>query len=255
MLAAYFDDSGTHDSSRVVVWGGFMATSEQWNAFDEAWRTKLKEPLPGKPTLKKFSLSKCQGLHGEFENYSRTESDLVQNEFRQIIIDHNLLGVAFAVDRAAYDRLMTKPAIDLFGDAETMCFSACFNDAIDKSVRIFPEEEQLSLHFDQGRMSPKLTALVDRAKNNYSGPPELVNISFDIVGKITPLQAADIIATENYWHAQGVIDGNPEPRAHFAHFLERVSTSGYILDAPQIIQTMKDHGLELPRPIFSGPSQ
>jgi hypothetical protein len=243
MLAAYFDDSGTHDSSRVVVWGGFIATAEKWAAFDVAWRAKLKEPLPGKPNLRKFALSKCQALDGEFKNYTRAESALVQNEFRQIIVDHELLGVAYAIDRLTWDRIVPDTAKGYFGgDAETACFSPCFAAAIERARKYWPEELMLSLHFDKGRRSPKLNAIIDRVEREYRDAPALINISFNVVEAFTPLQAADIIATENYWHAQGVMGGNPQPRPHFAHFLERVSADGFLAEEKEIVETLRIHG-------------
>jgi hypothetical protein len=240
MLAAYFDDSGTHDDARAVAWGGFIATTERWAAFDKAWRAKLAMPLPDKPALRRFSLSKCQALAPPFESYSRAEGDLLQAEFRQIIVDHKLLGIAYAVDRPCWNRLVTGPALEHLGDAEQVCFSSCFRGAIERAVEYFPHETMLSLHFDQGRKSPKLDAVVSRIV--YSGKPDLVNISFDMVEKFTPLQAADIIATENYWHAQGFLNGDLNPRPHLAHFLKRVSTEGYILDEQQVLQTLADNG-------------
>jgi hypothetical protein len=252
MLAAYFDDSGTHDNSRVVVWGGFITTAEKWTAFDAAWRAKLNEPLPGKPSLQKFGLSKCQALDGEFKNYTRAESDLVQNEFRQIIVDHELLGVAYAIDRLTWDRIVPDTAKAYFGgDAEAACFSPCFAAAIERARKYWPDELMLSLHFDKGRRSPKLNTIIDRVERDYRGAPALTNISFDVVEGFTPLQAADIIATENYWHAQGVIDGNPQPRPHFAHFLQRVSTEGFIAQETEILETLRIHGF-VPKIISSG---
>lgn len=247
MLAAYFDDSGTHGDSKIVSWGGFIGTDTQWGKFDDEWRSKLAAPVPGKPRLKKFSLADCERHRGEFQGYSRSESDLLQNEMREIIVKHKLLGVAYSVDRNAYDRIITGTARQfLGGDAEVVCFSACFNGAIERAVQYFPHEKMLSLHFDQGRKSPKLDAIIAHVQGRYYGLPELVNISFDLVEKFTPLQAADIIATENYWHACGVISGELGPRRHLAHFLTRVSTEGYILDEAQIRQTLTDNGFSHP---------
>jgi hypothetical protein len=241
-LAAYFDDAGTHEGSPVVSWGGFIGMDTEWSRFDGAWRAKLAQPLDGKPRLRKFGLADCQAKRGEFAGYSVAESDLIQNEFRAIIVRHRLLGMAFAVDRPIWDRLITGAAREHLGDAEVVCFASCFNGAIARAIEYFPDESMLSLHFDRGRLSPKLSAVVDTVTRNYSGKPEIVSISFDPVEKFTPLQAADVIATENYWHAKGWLEGKIQPRPHLAHFLERVSTEGYILDEPMVRKTLRSHG-------------
>ena len=60
VLGAFFDDSGTHDDSSLVVIGGLLGTEEQWDAFEAAWTTRLANPLSDKPPLKQFHLSACQ---------------------------------------------------------------------------------------------------------------------------------------------------------------------------------------------------
>ena len=41
MLGAFFDDSGTHSTSPVVVIGGLLGTAEQWDDFVPAWNALL----------------------------------------------------------------------------------------------------------------------------------------------------------------------------------------------------------------------
>jgi hypothetical protein len=242
MLAAYFDDAGTHDASEMVVWGGFVGTASQWSDFDKAWRAKLTRPLPGKPHLTKFGLADCERHRGEFAGYGGAESDLLQNECRELIIQSGVIGLAYAVERAEWERLVTGPAKAFFGDAESVCFSACFQGAVDRARALFPDDLMLSLHFDRGRKSPKLDAIVDKVTNLYRGAPALVNISFNSVAQFTPLQAADIIATENYWHASGILSGTTEARPHFIHFLKRVKSDGYLMQEPEILNTLKLYG-------------
>lgn len=44
MLAAYFDESGTHGAeSMAVAVGGFIATADRWIEFDREWRAALKD--------------------------------------------------------------------------------------------------------------------------------------------------------------------------------------------------------------------
>jgi len=250
MLAAYFDDSGTHDGSKLVVWGGFIGTAEQWSGFDKAWRTKLARPLPSKSRLTKFGLADCEGHHGEFAGYSTAQSDLLQNECRELIVQAGVIGLAYAVERECWDRLVQGAAREFFGgDAEAACFSACFNGAVERAARFFPDDLMLSVHFDRGRKSPKLDTLIDRATKSYRGSPAIVNLSYNRVIDFTPLQAADIIATENYWHASSVIAGNDDakPRPHFFHFLQRVkATNGYLAQEQEILDTLKKHGFSHP---------
>src|SRR5947209_3862900 len=95
LLRAYFDDSGTHGNSEVVVMGGLIGTVEQWDRFEAAWAAKLACPLEGKPPLKKgFHLSACNARDGEFSHYSDAEQDALIHAFRQIIIDCMLTSTA-----------------------------------------------------------------------------------------------------------------------------------------------------------------
>jgi hypothetical protein len=175
--------------------------------------------------------------------YSTAESDLLQNQCRELILQAGVIGLAYAVERREWDRLANAAAQAFLGDAETVCFSACFNGALVRAKELFPDDLMLSLHFDRGRKSPKLDRIVDHVTKNYAGAPALVNISFNPVKDFTPLQAADVIATENYWHAGGVIAGNDKPRPHFAHFLQHITrTNGYILQEPEMLSTLKMHG-------------
>jgi hypothetical protein len=79
MLQCYFDDSGTHDGSRFVVWGGIMGTEERYEALDEPWRKRLAVPLPGKPPLRQFHLAHCKLGIKEFETYSFPEREHLRN--------------------------------------------------------------------------------------------------------------------------------------------------------------------------------
>jgi hypothetical protein len=130
MTEAYFDDSGTHADSAVTVMGGLIGSTEQWGVFKERWSEKLGRPLFGKPSLKAFHLSHCAAHDGEFRGYSEAEVDAVTHDFRQIIIDADLIGTASVVDKMAWDQLIVNPIRDVVGDALQPCFVDCIDQAI-----------------------------------------------------------------------------------------------------------------------------
>jgi capsid portal protein len=127
LLRAYFDDSGTHAGSAVVVLGGLIGTDSEWESFDAAWRAQLAVPLPDKPRLKKFHLSSCVAAEDEFRHYKPVEREAVVGAFRDIIIHSGLASTASAVDRVAWDELVTGPVRRLLGAALQPCFLNCLD--------------------------------------------------------------------------------------------------------------------------------
>ena len=124
VLEFYLDDSGTHGEAPVVIWGGVVGTVEQFEFLEEKWNALLENPLPGKPPLEKFHLTECRGCRGEFEGYSRAESDRVQYLFRQIIIESGLMPVAYGTDTDAWNKLVVGPELEIMGEAER-CHLVC----------------------------------------------------------------------------------------------------------------------------------
>ncbi len=47
MLRAYFDDSGTHDASKIAVVAGLFGTEGRMDGLDRNWKKHLERPLDG----------------------------------------------------------------------------------------------------------------------------------------------------------------------------------------------------------------
>ena len=238
MLVAYFDDSGTHDASEIVVMAGFIGTEEQWRPVDEAWAAKLKEPLPGKPPLNRFHMANCMARNGEFFGYSEADRDAVTNDFRQLILDAKLTGHVMAVDRIAWDEIIVGPLRVIFGDAEWYCVRSCLDFAI-KEAEKRDGDRGVHLIFDnrpEVRKIPfqntfeKLQGRLYNGDSKFPNWAHLIGSTFLSSEAVRPLQAADMLAWESYAHAKRNLHDTlaPRPRPHLQRFVETgLITAGF----------------------------
>jgi hypothetical protein len=236
MLKAYFDDAGTHEGSPVVVLGGPIGTIPDWEYFAESWKARLANPLPeaSKPPLTQFHLSPCLNGQGEFAYYKPVEREAVARNFRDIIHRSKLASTASAVDRSAWDELVIGSTRDLLGDAIQPCFIHC----LDRATDLTPDGYEIAIMFDEGIANERLHKIIDLYKA-YSAREikrDFCSVTFGKVRKILPLQGADIIATESYWHWLAT-NGSTEPRPPFISFIERMPAEGLTLDRAEIEKT------------------
>src|ERR1041385_5553142 len=115
MIGAFFDDSGTHTLSEIMVLGGVVGTDWQWDAYAERWRALLASPLPGKPRLKQFHLAPCRAGQGEFMGYTQAERDHINYLFRKVIVDVGMVTIAAAVDKRAWDEIIVGDLVEQLG--------------------------------------------------------------------------------------------------------------------------------------------
>jgi hypothetical protein len=149
-MTGYFDDSGTHSDSRVVVVGGLIGRVEQWEQFEKDWAAKLADPLPEvrKPALRKFALADCNALKGEFFRYTEAEASAVTHDFRQILISAKLIGFAAAIERAPWRELvMSRQPPPFKGDVEE-CVCKCVEEVLSVGERA--SISRLAAVFDKG---------------------------------------------------------------------------------------------------------
>lgn len=252
-LGAFFDDAGTHDSANVVSWGGLIGTVDQWCDLTDAWFRRLDDPFPGglppHDRLSKFHLYDCVKGIGEFAEYTEPERSNLQYEFRKIISDSGLIGICFSIDRKAYARVVPDAAKEVVGDAEAVCFQACFAGAFELARKHFPEEIAMALYFDR-ITNPKrraaLDAVVEQQRHQKFGTVPLINhVTFGEMVKYPPLQAADLIATEQCWFTQKLL-GYPSPDrdGHFKSYQKLVQVTGRMMDEERIRQTVMAYGFE-----------
>jgi hypothetical protein len=127
MLRPYLDDSGTHEQSDIVVVAGIIGTEGPMDCLDRNWRRHLDRPLCGtKEPLRRFHMTDCDNHLGEFERWSRTESDYFCHQLRKEIIESGVTAFGIACSRKDYDDLVTGDIRGALGSPEGFCIHQCF---------------------------------------------------------------------------------------------------------------------------------
>jgi hypothetical protein len=235
MLRAYFDDSGTHATTPLVVVGGLIGGPVQWYRFERAWAALLAQPMPGKPPLRAFHLSHCAAREGEFADYNQAERDKITHDFRQIILASGVASVAYTIDRVAWDELVTGRYREFAGPPEANCLVKCVRAAMDFAGK-HKHGPEVAIIYDKGRETEKFSTVGDMFVKGSFGNSQVVSFTFASIERFCPLQGADMIATESYWFGlQWLKDGEAaEARPHFRDYLEHMNGGGFILDREKI---------------------
>lgn len=148
---------------------------------------------------------KSQDFRGEFERWTRTETDYLCHRLQTAIIDSGVVAYGMACSRKDWDGLVSGDIRSVWGDAEGMCITNCFTKLIAWAQK-FTFDPEMSFIFDSRtkEVERRAKAVFD-AYQRWIGMPRLVEVSFLSSQKILPLQAADMIAWEFYQYANDIL--------------------------------------------------
>jgi hypothetical protein len=126
---AYMDESGTHDQSKVVAVAGYLATYEQWTAFEKEFNQVMDHFA-----VKDFHMTYFESRHGEFDwkNYwfspwaEDTRTRLIER-VTTLCQRHTIIGLGCAVVREQYERLLPQEMRDELRHPYYFCIYACLS--------------------------------------------------------------------------------------------------------------------------------
>jgi hypothetical protein len=238
MLEFYFDDSGTHGGSKVVVWGGVVGHQQFMDELEVAWKSQLSHPCDGKPPINAFHSSHLAAGKGEFEGYSPAEKDLTRNNFRKIIVDAGLTVLSFGISADDWANIVTGRARLILGSAERLIFG----QAVLVSCRAAKKENlPLSFQFDKGRDTPELHSIIKPALEVAEIEGNAVSYGFSPVAQNTGLQAADLVAHETYqFFVKYIFDEGTSPGPHLAQLFRDAHDAKAAWIGKEQIQNMVD---------------
>ncbi|MBX3492522.1 MAG: hypothetical protein KF899_06145 [Parvibaculum sp.] len=224
MLECYFDDSGTHDGSAVVVWGGVAGHKFYLDQLDAAWRARLLCPCDGKPPIKKFRSYDLEHGIEEFDGYNQGERDLTRRNFRQVIVESSASVIAWGLSVRDWDQIVRQWGKQPEYTAEQAVFEKSVFEIV-KSAKA--EGEALSLQFDQGRDTDRLRNAIKPTIEAAKNEGRFVSYGFLPVAQTPALQAADLVAYEAYRAFVPLLsDPKAEPRLHAKRLFEDDIFSG-----------------------------
>ncbi len=231
MLEGYFDDSGTHNHSNIVTWAGFIADPLQWKIFDSQWQNLLN-----KWHIKRFHMYDIVHGDGECVGWSQGQRDLVINEFREVILENKLAGIASAVSKKDWDNIAI-PSKHFSYPASAFALSSCLNLS-----RYYMQNRDTEISFvidDCFNDDTAVQGAVDFYKSDNINP-KLSSLIFAQSQDRLGLQAADMLAWETYRYSMGHLENSLKPTKHFEHFLNSGLLHGEYYDCERIKELVKN---------------
>lgn len=215
MLECYADDSGTHGSSRVIVWAGIAGNVKFFEELEAAWHAKLAKPCNGRPAISKFHSHDLFASRREFVGYTQAERDATRHDFRQIIIDAGLTWLSYGISTSAWDQYATGMFRQAIPNPERIVFGELVVAACNSAHK---DGEPISFQFDKGRTG-NVCPMIKPAVEESDIDDHRVRYRFSPVGANVGLQAADLVAHETYQYFVKYID---DPDAEVNIHLQRL---------------------------------
>jgi len=198
VLIAYFDESGSKDTP-IITMAGYLSDEHKWERFEREWRKSLKEHGAKYLHMKEFAQSR-----GEFEGWPEWKRKALVKKLAWVIKSSVIFRVGVIVPCADYRETVgaANPR-----DTRRTAFWCCFLSCI-SAILVYCEKHRINddigLVFDENSESSQ------HANGFYSSLKELpeiknrqqlASLSFADDKKVTPLQAADLLAYElNKYH-------------------------------------------------------
>lgn len=238
MFTGYFDESGTHASSPVVCVGGCVSTAEQWSLFQREWKEVLAEA-----GVEFFHMSEFESRRGPYKDWDNEKRRYVQAKLLKIIQDRVAVGIAAAVVRSDYDKVMTPARRYTHDGPYAFCASMCF-----MSTAVWAEDQgydqSIPYVFEDGALEKK--EVREQFENAYKNARarqfyRLISLTWGDKKEYAQLQAADILVYEIYKQTLRSIGVESRPPRTSMLILDKVPMKRRYFDERVLSEMMSMH--------------
>ena len=206
MLKAFIDDSGTGGDSEWVVLAGYIATVEDWLAFDDEWQ----EVLDQEPALKYFKSTEAESLKGQFSGFSKDQRNERIDKFISVIQKRARQAIEVRVRLSYYNSIVRGNLPKVLDDPYYFLFTG-FIFAATGMERVFGEGQPVECVFDSSeRFGKPSTEFFKSMRTQYGDVIANANVAYRDDKEFLPLQAADLLA----WQVRRLFCSSEPRRPH-----------------------------------------
>lgn len=240
LLEGYFDESGTHNGSSVVVVGGCLMAKENALAFSQEWQAVLSHY--GLPC---FHSADFNSRYPPFDKLGDREWEQVRQELLSVALRHVQTIVLSALKTKDYEEALIDCGLTETISKYAICGIACMSIVHDWAER-HSHTGRIPFLFDHWKghvHSFSQSYLYARKKPGFADKFRLGGLTFEDKKEFVPLQAADIIAYEGYKRCSNWLDyHNPQPRFFLKELGSRIDSEEFILEGKkQIVETIQNY--------------
>jgi hypothetical protein len=198
----YFDGSNTHDGAKVWSLCGFLGDEPNFKYLSEQWAAVLEDPTwPTK--LKRFHAVECVHRLGEFKEWSFADRLAIWGELISVIVSVPVIALGSVVITEDFQRLEAEELELLRSEALGTPLDLSIQHVFQRSISLTKntsEEESIGLVFDieNPETTKRCADFAALYRTKFGFDKLLAGIMHGSSYKLTPLQAADLLAYGTY---------------------------------------------------------
>jgi len=222
MLAAYFDESGTHADSKILVLAGVISPVAQWEKLTRSWERVLSEN--GLPA---FHTVDCAHRRNAFASWDAKACDALYRRLIQLTTRHVLWRTWSAILVPDYLQFFATENHDTARYiAYGLCAATSASRVRDLAINL-GHKARIPYVFERGGLGGKFAArMLQDASDERARAFNIGALSIDSRDNLAPLQVADLHAYEVYKYFSDQIEESNRPVRRSFKELMRISEAG-----------------------------
>lgn len=194
--AGYFDESGTHASSKVIVVAGFVSDVPGWDRFSVEWAGLMKEF-----GLEYFHMNKFANGAPPYKTWSEELRQERINRLLETIGKYEMSSVGYAIVKSQYESVLSPLAHEVYKTPYVLAAMACFHTLATTAIGVdtWMDYTLEDGAYGKGALLDMYDSKDDSGRLNMNNL-RISDLAFRDKRYNPPLQAADILAYELYKH-------------------------------------------------------